>query len=376
MLRANHPRRLAAWVLVSFLVGPLAEARQEAPARPGGRLAVVELSTPPTMIGLGAQVLQQVQVAARKQGFTVVPAEDVEQALGRKPYEDLQKCGGDPSCVAGRLSRLGVDHAVVGDLSRDEKSYLLKLYLIDVKQAVLVSSVDRAVLIASRRFKDDAAQAIPRLLRGEREATGKLVISTNVDDVDVWIDGEPRGRTPLELALKPGKYEVRLERNSYLPIRRLVDVDVNKVSTPEFRMLRDPAAAPAPEEGLSPALVLERKASTPERAFRIPLPAWVALGAGAAAGATGIYFGASAQRIERELKGGYDAQDGVYSGTRARALEGQQQALTANILFGVAGAAVVTGAVLTLLDPGDDSKVSVAPVAGPSGAGVQLGGRF
>ncbi|MGA9523392.1 MAG: PEGA domain-containing protein [Myxococcaceae bacterium] len=373
MLRANHPRRLAAWVLVSFLLGPLAEARQEAPARPGGRLAVVELSTPPTMIGLGAQVLQQVQTAARKQGFTVVPAEDVEQALGRKPYEELQKCGGEPTCVAGRLSRMGVDHAVVGALSRDEKSYLLKLYLIDVKQGALVSSVDRSVLIASRRFKDDAAQAIPRMLRGEREATGKLVVTTNVQDVEVWIDGEPRGRTPLELELKPGKYEVRLERKSYLPIRRLVDVDANQVNTPELRMLREPGAAP--EEKLVPALVA-KKAATTESAFRIPVPAWVALGAGAAAGATGIYFGTSAQRIERELKDGFDAQGGLYSGTRARALEGRQHALTANILFGVAGAAVVTGAVLTLLDPGDDANVSVAPVAGPSGAGVQLGGRF
>ncbi len=373
MLRANHPRRHAAWVLVSLLLGFIAEARQEAPARPGGRLAVVELTTPPTMIGLGAQVLQQVLTAARQQGYAVVPAEDVEQALGKKAYQELQKCGGEATCVAGRLSRMGVDHAVVGTLSRDDKAYLLKLFLVDVKQGIQVASVDRAILIASRRFRDDVAEAVPRLLRGEREATGKLVIASNVKNVEVWIEGEPRGRTPLELELKPGKYEVRLERKAYLPIRRLVDVEANQVASPEFRMLLEPGGVP--EDDAAPALVA-KEAPAARGAFRIPGPAWVALGAGAVAGATGIYFGTSAQRIERELGGGFDSSANVYSGTRARALEGQQQARTANILFGVAGAAVLTGAVFTLLDPGDEANVSVAPVAGPSGAGIQLGGRF
>ena len=118
----------------------------------------------------------------------------------------------DAPCAAARLATLGVERAVIGSLGRDERNYLLRLWLVDVEKGEVIADVDRAILIASRRLMQDAAAAIPPLLRGEREARATLQVSANVADAQVTVDGEFRGATPLTLQLKPGKHELVLEK--------------------------------------------------------------------------------------------------------------------------------------------------------------------
>ena len=62
--------------------------------------------------------------------------------------------------------------------------------------------------------------AIPRLLRGEREAVGTLKLTANVKGATVTIDGEPFGVTPLSIALKPASTRSKLEKKSYLSVSR------------------------------------------------------------------------------------------------------------------------------------------------------------
>jgi len=373
MLRALHARRLTACVLSTLLFGLTAEAGEtSSPSLTPGRLAVVELDTPPTMIGLGAQVVQRVIGAARQQGYTVVAPEQVEQALGRASLEELKKCKGQPTCVAARLSTLGVQHAVVGSLNRDDRAYLVKLTLVDVERAQIVAEIDRGVLIASRRLQQDVDEAVPRLLRGEGEARGRLVVTSTAKNAEVWIDGALRGTTPLELELKPGRYEVKVVKRAYLPLQRWVDVAANETSENAFRLLLQPGAVD--EEAEIPALVAQ-PTTNEARELRITLPAWIAFGAAAATGATGMYFGIQSQQLERSLKGSFDATNGIYGGTRAEALAGRQKAQTANILFGVAGAAAVSGVLFAVFDVGG-AEVAAVPTAGPDAAGVQVGGQF
>ena len=66
--------------------------------------------------------------------------------------------------------------------------------------------MDRAILIASRRLIPDASEAIPPLLRGEREARGTLVVTANVPNARVTVDGEDAGPAPATVRLKPGKH--------------------------------------------------------------------------------------------------------------------------------------------------------------------------
>jgi hypothetical protein len=54
------------------------------------------------------------------------------------------------------------------------------------------------------------------MLRGETEGTGSLQVSANVPEADVWVDGEPAGRTPVVRRLKPGKHLVQVAKAGYV----------------------------------------------------------------------------------------------------------------------------------------------------------------
>lgn len=348
------------------------------PVKKGTRLALVDLATPGTMMGLGAQVERQLESSAKELGYTVVPPSELQSQLGAQAWERLQKCEGQVACVMGLMRGVPADRVVVGSVNRDEKNYLIKLYLVDLRSGETIADVDRAILIASRRFKQDVMELVPRLLRGEREARGTLKIAATVKHANVWIDDEPAGMAPLEVKLKPGKYEVRLEKKSYLPVKRLVDVFANQTTTEEFRMILEPGGVPEEEEP-PPPLAANVTKPADQGGIEVTTPAWIAFGAAAVAGGVGGYFGIMANRAEHDLQAGFNPATQQYAGTRARALQGQSDARTANILYGVAGAAAVTGVLFTVFDVGGSSgsgSVSATPSAGPNGAGVLVEGRF
>lgn len=366
---------LAAALATCVVLAPLPALAKKTKADKG-RLLVLDLNTPPTMIGLGGQVVQELVSTARSQGYTVVPPDEVQSLLGPEGYAQLQKCEGQRSCIVSRLRPLAAKRVVFGSLNRDEKSYLLQLWLVDLASGEIVADVDRPILIASRRFRQDVQEAVPRLLRGEREARGTLKIRANVKNVDVWIEGEPQGRTPIEVQLKPGKYEVRLKKKAYLPIRRLVNVEANQITDEEFRLILEPGGVPEEEE-LPPLAATTKKEVAPQGGIQVTTPAWIAFGLGAATAGVGGYFGVRALQAERELENGFDSDRQIYSGTRARALQGKQDARTANILYGAAGVVAAAGVLFTVFDVGGEaSPVTAVPSAGPAGAGVQVGGRF
>src|SRR5687767_8672452 len=183
---------------------------QAAAAGPGRRLAVVDLATPPSMVGLGFQVTQAVLDAARAQGLVVLAPGDLRKTMGEEKYTELTNCGPVPACVTSKLGTFSADRAVLGALRRDEKNYLLQLWLVDLQKQEVAATVDRAILIASRRLIPDATEAIPPLLRGEGERLGMLTINSTVKDVDVVLNGESVGQTPVTRELKPGRYEIQL----------------------------------------------------------------------------------------------------------------------------------------------------------------------
>lgn len=336
------------------------------------KIAIVDVDAPDLMMGLGAQVTRALISEAQAQKLDVVLPDQLRAQLDARRYESLKKCGGKVACVAQELEGLGVQRAVLGQLSRDERNYLLKLWLIDVSAMTVIADVDRSVLIAARRFQKDVEQAVPPLLRGEREARGTLVIEANLADAQLTLNGEFSGTPPSKLTLKPGKYEVKIERKKYLPITRLVAVEANQETKVVFKLLLIPGQIP--DDQIVPALARKQEAAQAPT-LQLSALTWILGGAAVAAGGTGLAFGLVARSQERALIAGYDPQTELYQGTRAQALEQNRNALVANVAFGVAGAALV-GAVISGIVDGTRPQVEVAPVVTPTGAGLTLGGSF
>lgn len=335
------------------------------------KLAVVEVDAPDLMMGLGAQVTRALVAEAQAQKYDVIAPEALRTKLDARKYDALRKCGGNVACVAQELSGLGIQRAVVGKLGRDEKNYLLKLWLFDVENLAVIADVDRPILIAARRFQKDVEQAVPPLLRGEREARGTLIVESNLSDAQISLNGEFVGTPPISLTLRPGKYEVKVERTKYLPVTRLLAVEANQETRENIKLLLIPGQVPDSE--VVPKLA--KKDDKPAAAPLVLSPlTWVLGGVAIAAGGTGLTFGLISRGQEETLRRGYDVDTQVYAGTRAQALEQNRNALVANVAFGVAGAAAV-GAIISGIVDGTRT-VQVAPTASADGAGVTIGGRF
>lgn len=340
----------------------------------GPKIAIVDVDAPDLMMGLGAQVTRAIVTAAQAQKLDLLLPEQVREKMDAKRYDALKKCGGKVACVAQALESLGVQRAVMGQLTRDERHYLLKLWLIDVPGLSVIADVDRSILIAARRFQKDVEQAVPPLLRGEREARGTLVIEANLADAQITLDGEFEGTPPVKLTLRPGKYEVKVERKKYLPVTRLVAVEANQETKVELKLLLIPGQIP--DDQIIPALKKKPDGAPVEPPLQVSALTWILGGVTVAAAGTGLTFGLISRSQERVLREGYDPATEVYAGTRAQALEQNRNATIANVAFGLAGAALIGTVVSGIVDGTRPPPVQVAPAVTTTGAGLTLGGTF
>jgi hypothetical protein len=339
----------------------------------GPKTAVVDVDAPDLMMGLGAQVTRAIVTEAKNQKFDLVTPDELRTKLDAKRYEQLKKCGGKAACVAQELESLGIKRAVVGSLNRDEKNYLLKLWLIDLTNLSVVADVDRPILIAARRFQKDVEQAVPPLLRGEREARGTLSITANLADAQITMNGEFMGTPPLSLSLRPGKYEVKIERKKYLPITRLLGVEANQETKAEFKLLLIPGQIP--DDQVVPALTKKPDETQGAPTVSLSPLTWILGGTAIAGGGVGLIMGLIARSQFNALTLGFDADAMLYKGTRAQALEQNRNATIANVSFIVGGAALA-GAIISGIVDASSATVTVTPTASPQGAGVSIGGTF
>ncbi|MDP2270288.1 MAG: PEGA domain-containing protein [Archangium sp.] len=339
----------------------------------GPKIAIVDVDAPDLMMGLGAQVTRAIVTEAQAQKLDVMLPDQVREKMDARRYETLKKCAGNVACAAQELESLGVKRAVLGRLTRDERNYILKLWLFDVSALTVIADVDRSILIAARRFQKDVEQAVPPLLRGEREARGTLVVQANLADAQVTLNGEFAGTPPLELTLKPGKYEVKLERNKYLPITRLVAVEANQETKLELKLLLIPGMVP--DEQVVPALTRKPDGTTAPP-VQLSALTWILGATTLATAGTGLAFGLIARGQQRTLTEGYDAEKDLYQGTRAAALEQNRNALVANVAFGVAGAALIGTVISGIVDGTRAPAVQITPTVTPNAAGLTLGGTF
>ncbi|MFY3746206.1 PEGA domain-containing protein [Anaeromyxobacter sp. Red801] len=197
-----------------------------------------------------------------------------------------------------------------------------------------------------------------------------LLVYTDPPGAEVRIDGRPRGTTPFHLTLPPGPYALALALEGYAPVEQAVEVGASASRVVEV-VLRPgaapasapPAAATGPaSQGAAAALPPPEPArpdlSAPAPAAPVPLtPApqarpsrhrvytWVAAGAAVAALAAGVLYGQAAERKRDALVDGTPHDDAA-----SLARDARSKARTANVLYGIAGAAGAAGVTLFFVE--------------------------
>ncbi len=188
-------------------------------------------------------------------------------------------------------------------------------------------------------------------------ATGlqQLLVYSDPPGAEVYVDGQSRGRTPMVALLAYGRHTLKLEKAGYASVTRdaLLAADRSleiEVSLPRADAAAPPARAtppwlrPSPSRPEAPpALVASTAPQLPEaRPSRPRLWTWVAAGAAGAALATGIAYGLAARSA------GDDLRRAEHDSATAQRLadSAASRSRTANVLYGIAGAAGAAGVTL------------------------------
>lgn len=195
---------------------------------------------------------------------------------------------------------------------------------------------------------------------------GALVVNCDEAGAVVMVDGRRVGETPLAgpVTVRLGEREVVVKLDG-----REIHREVVRVAGGEQVEIRVAAAGGEPEPEPGPD---GGEQQGPKRVWT-----WVFLGVGAAAGITGGVIGGVSLKQTDDFIG----ECGDHSCDTSRESERddiKRLSLSADILYGVAGAMVLTGVILFFVEPGDEGEEQVAltPAVQPGGAGVALTGRF
>jgi hypothetical protein len=325
-----------------------------APPPLADRVAIAELASPPAMLGMAGKLGKLVTDEATKAG-TTIDALAVGKALGAQKAKELAGCGADSICVAMHGSALGAKKIVTGQLDKTGDAYTVKLWLHDLTVRRVAATLDRKVLIASRRFERDVQEALPAFLAGKADADATLSIEVEggVDDAKISVDGAPAVPAPLAWSGAPGKHKVRVTRDGYYPVERFFEATTGVNPKLSVKLLVEAGKEPPPSAKKDAAV-----AANEGGGLDVPTGSWIAGGVGAGALLGGVVFGAMASGLESDATEG---PDGVLAITRQDAQDGGTYALTANVLFGVAALGVGAGVALFLLDDDAPATASLSP---------------
>ncbi len=197
---------------------------------------------------------------------------------------------------------------------------------------------------------------------------GTLVIDTPVEGAEVQIDGVLAGVTPLPgpWTLPAGAHTVSVTAPGQPPKTFSVTIQAGKQS--KVAVLQ-PAEAPAP------VAAVEQRVVHTGPGFSLSTAGYVTAGIGLAAIGAGVYFGLSADDSASQARALSPQDPGATrAGQQGLIDDADRAAFTANLLYGVGGAAVLAGAALALWAP--DGLLASGVTVSPTLQGAALVGRF
>lgn len=352
------PHRVAGLLLIGAL-GLAIPARAQAPSEaPRARVAVLLLATG-ELDPARADALSEALIGAiaARGGVIVIGQEELAVQLERDGREMLD-CVSSSTCLGRVGVQLGLAEVVAGTLARREGAWVFNLNRLDVRRGEMVGRVFREV-------------------EGEIGAVADA-LSASVDEL--YAPPEPPAAEPVPAPPPPATLVVHSRPGAEVSIDgALIGVIGTRPLTHEGLSAGDHEVV-VRASGTHPYTRVVRLRAGAELALEVPLDdavretihplVWIGGGVAVAALGAGIAFGAHSQT---QLELTHDQRIGG-SVTRAEAVEHyaarEREAITADVLFGVAAAAAAVGVVFLFFPERTPLEVSI----GPGGASVR--GRF
>ena len=241
--------------------------------------------------------------------------------------------------------------------------------------------------VSERRDAERLVKRIDALLA---RRYGEVAVAVDPPEAEAFLDvSSPEARIGRSALVAPGSHVIRAWAPGFEPGEARIAVEAGVRTEVKLALRPVKAANPEPASGATVAGHATEVRPAPAHRETVPEPVmaghaasarrvagWTTIGVGAAMAAAGaVTFGlawkdardAGALRVEAA---GYASYSRRYDSLWSRA---RQERVAAIALWGVGGAALVTGVVLALLP--ERAGVAFAP-GGPGGAGITLTGRW
>lgn len=309
-------------------------------------------------------------------------------------------CRGDPKCLAAAGAKLGADEVVWGTVAGVGEAYSVDLKRIGVRSAREEARVTET-LSGEREVLIDHVRAAATKLLLPRLYVGSIDLDIAEPGVEIFLDGKSAGTSPLKASIAnvpPGKHALKFVKAGFADFDRFVDVRFGRATVVRVDLKNSVISGVMAEQpGAGPL-------SAAERAAPLPLPppppmaagldgplrpepspwtgarkaaAWTAAGGAAALVAAGLVGVSSARDRNKAIASQVTLADGSKGPVTSEAAaslvrSAGTKATVANVLFGVGGAALATGAVMYLFG-GPGAGPAVSPMAGWADGGPAVG---
>lgn len=164
-----------------------------------------------------------------------------------------------------------------------------------------LSDMTRAAIHYERCLKEGGgdsgkAQEIREALKNVMTFVAKITVrSPGTAPAEVFIDGVPAGKTPLESLVNPGPHEIEVRRPGERPQRTTVQLDIGEERSIVLHTAAETAASGSQDTPVAPT-------PRPRKSGLSPLWFWSAVGLTAALGITTIVLGSMTLRSNTDYE--------------------------------------------------------------------------